>query len=75
MTLRKLPDTVYLPTSTVLKPAEVRKACGGVSRAALLSWRSRRGFPNFYGLNSQSFYMAEEVAAWLIQQGRTVRWV
>ncbi len=75
MTLRKLPKTVYLPTSTVLKPAEVRKACGGASRATLLYWRRYHHGPKVWGSNNGSHYIAQEVSAWLIKQGCIVKWI
>lgn len=74
MSLR-LPDTVYLPTGVTLHPSEVRNACGGISRAGLLYWRSKHDFPTPYGSNNQSYYMADEVAAWLAQQGCEVCWL
>lgn len=76
MTLRKLPDTVYLPTGVTLKPAELREALGGVTRAAVHYWRRHHRFPRSYGTGGGACYlMASDVQEWLERRGVMVKWI
>lgn len=73
MTPRKLPATITLPNDCVVELQHLLAQFGGVSRQCVHTWRKRCGFPRSFRDGCKAWFVTEDVAAWLIRRGVTVR--